>query len=1281
MSFVKAVIENLRKRDRASWRRIALITAISLSVLFLIFEISMHILLNSAVDLNTVLAKISEALDRPITAKEIELSAIYGVVLHDVEMRDSQSNSDSHPLMLRAELVRLRPSWKRLIFGKFAVANLRILNGELNAIQTDTEWNVVRLMRELDKKKQDSDLKPSFAMQNMKIVISAPKKSYDKWTFKINKFFLESDGSRANIAVGAINEKNCEFKSELTLVDKKMKIYFYNIPSELGKLIDPKIDWDKIECEANASWGKQTEDADNLFDTCSVHSNLKAAVLTLPIQKSHTCRFEPVRVKTIDWNYSQNRWSLKINDLVSGRTKDFPLRLSLNASGKKNSLERCKIEWEGAIEKIIALAPPNSISEINSFKPNGLSAGNIIIETNSKNVLKVKELVLLARGISITNNDSSVIELLKPGEKINDIRGKISMHESRFNESRFNESRFDFDKVQMNLNDNQLSLNGNYESSKSFDLEVQSNSINSNIIASHMPQGVSINGSIKINLKIKPNFYEGFIECLGNNFTSPDLGAWRLISGKLVFAKASTPRCENLAVEAGTGKIILNGVIPEKPSSQLSMIMTLQNADMKGLMAFAEELQRENEITFLAGNADGNIFMNGTSQKPVLKGKLDLHECSANVNGYILKEIRGQIDFDSTAVSAKGINAKIGNGSISITGASTSKGLNVNVSLNDADAGLFSGFSQGLFKEYSLRGPIDAVLSISGKRSDLAAEGNVTMKGIEVRGPDNASYDNVTGRLKLEKEKIELENMSAKYLGGTANFKGIIPLSNDVKWNLSLQMERAQIEHLTKFAPEIFKGRGQISNLRADISGVKESPKIYGSGNIDGATIKAAFLDTALNGLRGYMSFGPDSMLARDMSFRIGSSNIEIAGVIENFEAPILTNFIVKTKEAYIQDLLSLVPPKIRPLPEGIDIRGIIKTDGIVINGKIDEAHWDGKISLSYGVGELSGLKRPAVGMSGDIFLKNDQLTAPSLAARIGSSETRLEGRLNLRPPYKLSVRLAILDANLSELILSIPSPGLEKLGISGKGTITSQIEFEDGNILLKGLLERGDVIGFGMPFIDVKGSFSYSSQKDILILDELSGRWADGLTSNGYLELDLSSSPYRFKSGGSISNANLAKVIRMLDLGSLPYSGLVNGKIENLKGRFGEKESINGNGEFFIRNAKIPLIENVTFRLFADLIGKDLVIEEGGGPFTIKNGTVHSNDPYSQYPQSLIFKIKNRDLKLEARGYAGLDGSISFNTRYWRANQEAKGASVRGTFSRPIIENALQGVFGNLGR
>jgi hypothetical protein len=149
------------------------------------------------------------------------------------------------------------------------------------------------------------------------------------------------------------------------------------------------------------------------------------------------------------------------------------------------------------------------------------------------------------------------------------------------------------------------------------------------------------------------------------------------------------------------------------------------------------------------------------------------------------------------------------------------------------------------------------------------------------------------------------------------------------------------------------------------------------------------------------------------------------------------------------------------------------------------------------------------------------------------------------------------------------------------------------------------------MPFDDVSGAFRYDGSSGALTLSNLKGRWANGLTENGSLRVDLNETPPTFDASAEIRGSELSEMLRLAGYASAGYGGRVDADLK-ITGKFGVRDSVNGEGWVRIAKArfeKLKPIDAISRTLRMDFFSSS-TYESARGSFVIDKGVIRTTEP-----------------------------------------------------------------------
>ena len=536
-------------------------------------------------------------------------------------------------------------------------------------------------------------------------------------------------------------------------------------------------------------------------------------------------------------------------------------------------------------------------------------------------------------------------------------------------------------------------------------------------------------------------------------------------------------------------------------------------------------------------------------------------------------------------------------------------------------------------------GPLGIDIELKGRN---IVTGQIVFKGTKVAIDDTSVFHNTRGELSLHKDRMVLSELQAElslpslsHSNSMARLSvsGEVPTKPRGKYSISAHATLAHLENFSAFLPEGFSAAGRARNISLRVSGTKNHPQISGKADLQGATIRPAFLASDLKNMHGHVIFSNDQLSFEKLAFQTGASQMTISGGVKRFAKPIFTNVHLQAGTVYLNDLVGVLQPRHRPFPPGSTFGGKVVISSLKINGPLEKAKWHGVVTLKDASASLMEFSKGIQQMNGRLEFTGSTMTADGISSRFGSSKSRIEGTLRLYPPYDMDLHVAFANADIGELYAAIPGTSKSDLAVTGKGSLAAQLKYRNSELSINGSIVDGRLKSFGFPIQHVNGKFTYSGVSKVLKISDIVGEWAGGKATGGKLTLAHARSAPYFTASASLSGCRLEKIVGDLGLPSRRYKGIAGGYFE-VQGVIGNKESLKGSGEIEIRRAHLPQFEplqRLSRSLRLDFFSKDAP-EKVNVTFTIDDSRITTSGPSH-------ISIRGRDYALNANGYTNFDG------------------------------------------
>jgi uncharacterized protein involved in outer membrane biogenesis len=1219
-----------------------------------ILTVAARVLVERSIHLEQVLEIASNHLGREVHAASIDVSPLFGLVLRQVTVMDTGAAAGHR--LLEAATVRVRPSWWRLLGGRFEVARITLVDATIHLESDSRGWNFARWQAELSAQEETGAVRPTLSGTRVRVLVRAPGEPVDGWNILFASLSADPAAADCEFEVTEFGGAACLIEAELDGAARSLACEFQDVPDALVRAFTRRASFNGLGGSFTLSGaGERASNAAAItpvtgapgapatWESITLEGEFRAKRIDLALadgaqSPGGVIRLLNARARKITAHLALEdlAWEGAIENLTIQGTGDQMVRVTARAKGMRENWEEARIEWEGPVERVLALAPARMVKDLAAFKPRGASTGRILLSASGlKGGFSGLEASIMARGVAveIPAEKAPVAGL----SRLDNIRGRIEVAGGRCR----------FDSVGFQWSGDHFTLGGALRltdrDSPSYDLVIHSPGFNVARAAAFLPPDIRLEGRIGATIHATPAAVTGAVSFLGTTLRHAALGEHRLLDGRAILGSNARLGLEKVTVKAGEGAVVVDGeigaAIGGQTSRALSLTATLRNAGLPSLASLAGDRLVAAGVKMLGGGADGSIEVRGTTERPLARGALVLKSAAIETLGQMVDEISGPLKFDSVSLQTPGLTARAGEGVLRVAGAHGEKESRFTLGLTRVNAALFAPILADAAPGLEVAGPIDAELAIAMRRAQPLVTGTITFHDASVTTEEDLRIESLNGSISVASDRVTARAIDGVYLGGRAKVNGVIPIADTASWQLALQFENARLEHFARFAPEGFTLAGPAEAVSISLSGPKASPVLQGGIRFAGAALKVPFLAAPIADVRGEALLGEDSFAARGLVFRTGNSTMRVTGGVDGFARPVFRNVSVQAENARLGDLVGLIPEADRPLPKGATIAGIVSFDSFRIDGPLEAARWNGRIALQGGGAELPGLAAGVTNVHGELAFNGNKMQAPSLAGRIGSSEVRIEGEWDLAPPYGMNLRLAILAADITDLLGVLPDQAaLDRTGIKGRGTVAATLVYAPNRVRIEGTLVDGATEGFGMPFEDVSGSFKYDGTSGALTMTNLNGKWARGQTQNGLLRIELDETPPSFEAEGEIRGTELSEMLRLAGYANAGYAGRVDADLK-INGRFGQKESVNGEGWVRIQKArfeKFQPIDGISRALRMDFFSRS-TYESARGAFVIEKGAVRTTEPDH-------FRFNGTNFTLEARGYTTLGGECAYN-------------------------------------
>ncbi len=314
---------------------------------------------------------------------------------------------------------------------------------------------------------------------------------------------------------------------------------------------------------------------------------------------------------------------------------------------------------------------------------------------------------------------------------------------------------------------------------------------------------------------------------------------------------------------------------------------------------------------------NGNIAMDGN-----INGKLS-DISSLKLNGSVVSKIISIVENKTKAkgsvenlnIKLNGIGAETGTINVeSLKVSATGANLNVKGTIKNqkdigfdcsADGGInvseFSKLASGLFnlpvKEGQYKGQFDVSVKVGGSVKDPKPSGKIVAKDIYA---DVSQYgmviDQFNGTVTADNDKLVMNNIKAKVLGGDVDFNGTIKDFKNMKVEAVANVKGTDLAMVRKligaFVPDMpakldFSGK---ADLNASLMGATSAPKIKGSALLKDARFIHPMVLRPVEKINGRVNFNNDGLSSESLTAYWGTSKANVSGNLKDW-AKFITNF------------------------------------------------------------------------------------------------------------------------------------------------------------------------------------------------------------------------------------------------------------------------------------------------------------------------------------------------------------------------------------------------------
>ena len=1221
--------------------RILLVTLVGFSALALVLLTVMQILLARVIRAGEVEAAAAAALGRPVVARSVSPSAIYGIVVRGVVVGDSPGSST----LLAADEVRIRPSWWQLLHGRVRIVKITVLDARLAAVNSrDSEgrrsWNWQRLFAELNSRPAVEN-PPPLHFRNLRITVQDTPQAWNGWCCTVKSMRYSPSSAELRATITEWNGRECLIDGDGSLDRSECEFEFEKLPPALAALFTDRIAFARLDGRARIAWRREREDW-----RVDVSGRFTGTDVRITPPRAAAIKLSQVRTERFAGFYESagRRWEASFDDLKIGvGRRDGFLHLDGNLHGQAGREVSGKIEWDGPVETLLAVVPASFTNGFAAYQPHGPLGGYVqfTLPAGATEVPADRLAIGLSpRGLSLTIPRQKPIAGVPFTGTVREIRGRIRLEGPTCH----------LDGVSLAVRQNPLTISGTLDRAApdaAYDLALSSPGFDAADLAAFLPPGVKLDGRVALDLHAAPGALTGDIAFLGNQLRQDSYGPFTLTGGSVNLGIGRRLRLERVAVASGGGRILIDGLFDAGRGAHaqpLDLSIGLDAAGLRELQNLNDAFGEKLPFRVQAGRANGELRLRGTTQHPSLGGQVELKDVQAVYAGLAITAGQGSLRIDSSLLSAAELSANAGEGRITVRGGESARSAQWRLEFDRLDATLLTPFFRDAVGDLTAAGPTNGALIFTRRDATYGLEGQIALNGNTFTYGPNLRFQNARGTIRFHPDHLLLDRLTATMWhsgenGGEALLNGVVPLADSVAYRFELKLGRTRLDDLQRFYPEGFTASGQAGRIALTLTGPRRQPVMHGTFLLDGASVKFPFLTRNLTEITGELSVAADSFHAENLSFKTGHSRVLVSGAIENVRKPRARRLRLSTENASLEELIDLVPAEDRPLPRGMAVSGALSIEDLSIDGPLDAAEWSGRIRVAGGGASLPGLKRDFTGVNGEIVFEKRLARATSLSGRIGASAAHLEGQMDLAPPYTLDLRMAIKDADVGDLFAAIPrSAASDVFTLNGRGTVVCRLRYVNGQVDLAGTLTDGRIEGVGVPFEDLAGGFRYFGPRQLLSVTDLNGRWAEGQVTGGDLQVTFSEQAPTFALAARVDGADLGAIVRSAGFVGDGYQGTVRGTL-TVSGTFGRKESLGGNCYVEIDNgrfAALAPLDAISRTLRLDFFSRG-TYEKVRGRFLIERGMIKTQDP--EY-----LRFYGANYTLEVRGYTTLTGECVYN-------------------------------------
>ncbi len=380
----------------------------------------------------------------------------------------------------------------------------------------------------------------------------------------------------------------------------------------------------------------------------------------------------------------------------------------------------------------------------------------------------------------------------------------------------------------------------------------------------------------------------------------------------------------------GAETIALTGKIgpinqAEMPATPFDGKLKLNEVSLAGAQKFLNNAALEGTDAMLSGSTD----LVNAAGKMAAKGSLKISDAVVhNVSvGYpITADFDLTDDLKNDALTIKQGDIKLGSTPLSVNGTlnthATPGTANLNISAKDASiedaARLAAAFGVAFSPDAKLTGKLSANVHAEGPTSNLALNGTINGRNLEVTGKDIPQAVKVPSLdLNLTPQEVRSNPFTATSGNTTLNGQMAIAqyTSPSPTVDATIKTVNAKLDELLNIAKaygvDAVKGMSGSGAVTLDLHAtgpIKNADAINfsGSGAIQNATLKTPALTQPVNLRNANLQFTQNSLNLTNLNGSVGSNNISGNLTVANFQAPRLT-FALTADKLNIMELQKLM--------------------------------------------------------------------------------------------------------------------------------------------------------------------------------------------------------------------------------------------------------------------------------------------------------------------------------------------------------------------------------------